>query len=406
MNVGPVLVLDIGTSKVSLLVAELNSQGGLEAMDLAVAQNRGVQRGVVIDLDETSRAIDEVLRSVRGGIDAPRELVVSVNGGHLEGVNSQGFLPVFPPHRSIHREDVLHVVNHSRQVAPSPDREQIMAIPREFRVDGQRGVRRPVGMSGSRLEVLTHLITGQIAHLHNVERAVEMTGYKVSQMVPAPFAGGYALLSEEERESGCVVVDLGAGTTGVAIFAGGSLAGTASVPIGGWHVANDLSKLLKTSMDEAEALKKNCGRAIVANVKDDAVVEVRQIGSIEPRMLQKKVLYEIIESRMREIATLVRHQIERSSMFGMLPGGVVLTGGGSHMPGVPQLFAKVLRDTNVRIAAPRIEGPAGHRTSAPEYAVLVGLAKHALTGHEDEVSPAAGFLNWKERIMTLFQLKV
>lgn len=399
------LVLDLGTSKASLVVAELDDHGDVAIRDLFVVPMRGMQRGVIVDLDEAVQSLKECERLVASqGIK--REVTVSVNGAHLEGMNAQGFQPIFPPNRAIHREDVLHVVNHSRQVTPTPDREQILALPREFRIDGQRGIMRPVGMSGNRLEVLTHLVTGHIAHLYNVERAVDAAGFKVRQMVPAPFASGMAMLSEEERGAGCVVVDLGAGTTGVSIFSQGCVAGTACIPLGGQNVSGDVSKLLKMTLEEADRLKMEHGRAILGTLKEDSTVEVRQIGQSSPRHLQRRVLYEIIEARMREIALRVRDQVERSGMLGTLPGGLVITGGGSAMPGVAQLFAKVLREPNVRVAAPRMSGKAGLRASQPEFASVCGLAVYALQDNLDAVEPASGFDSWKERILTLFQLKV
>lgn len=402
MNDGLICVLDVGTSKVTAIVAELESG---EVLDLATAQNRGVQRGVVTDLDETTRAISEAMMVTRA-YPVPPQVIVSVNGSHVEGINSQGFVPIWPPNRAILREDILHVVNHSRQVMPSPDREQIMATPREFRVDGQRGVMRPVGMSGNHLEVLTHLVTGQIAHLHNLERTVEAAGYQVAELVPAPYAAGLALLSPQQREVGTVVVDLGAGTTGVSIFTGNSLAWTSVIPVGGSHVTSDLVKLLKASPEEAERVKCQHARAVVGKVKEDSTVEIRQIGHDEPRHLHRRVLYEIVESRAREIATLVRQQIERSGHYGMLPGGFVLTGGMSQMPGVPQLMAAVLGEASVHLGSPKCAGPAGVRASNPEFSVAAGLVAHARLEAEASLEPASGFSSWKERFLTLFQIVV
>lgn len=401
----PELVLDLGTSKVAMAVVDVADDGEVLVQDLFVVPMRGMQRGVITDLEEVVASLRECERAA-GSVGVRKEVTVSVNGGHIEGMNAQGFQPIFPPHRPIRSEDVLHVVNHSRQVTPTPDREQILALPREFRIDGQRGITRPVGMSGNRLEVLTHLVTGHIAHLYNVERALDAAGFKVRQMVPAPFASGLALLGKEERETGCVVIDLGAGTTGVSIFSQGALAGTACIPLGGNNVTADISKLLKMTPDEAEHLKREHGRAIPGTLKEDSTVEVRQIGQSSPRHLQRRVLYEIIEARMREIAVRVRDHLDRSGMLGTLPGGVLITGAGSSMPGIAQLFAKVLREPNVRISAPRMSGKAGLRASQPEFAGVCGLAVYALEDDFDAVEPASGLENWKERILTLFQSKV
>lgn len=401
----PLFTLDIGSSKVALLVSQIDDDGVLQALDVTVVPNKGVQRGVVTDLEATASAISDAMSSCRQ-FGQPTEVTVNVNGSHIEGSNAQGFVPIIPKNRSINSEDVLHVINHSRQVVPTPDREQLMALPREYRVDGQRGVKRPIGMSGNRLEVMTHIVTGQIAAIHNIERAVEMAGYRVSQMVASPFAAGLALLTDEERETGCAVVDLGAGTTSVSVFTQGTLAATACIPLGGATISGDLAKLLKMTPEEAEKLKKSHGRAVAGKLKEDSTVEVRQIGQNEPRHMQRKVLYEIIECRAREIAEFVRDQVERSGLRNMLPGGIVITGGGSHLPGIPQLFAQVLKESNVRVASPTVEGPAGPRSGNPELSGMVGLALYAWQMSSDEVQPASGFDHWKERIFSFFQLKV
>lgn len=403
MKVHPLFAIDIGSTKVAFVVAERDDAGEVQILDAISVPNRGVQRGVVCDLEETAAAIANATRDARQYGEG-LEVAVSIDGSHIEGMNSQGFMPISPINRAIQREDVLHVINHSRQVLPAPDREQIVALPREFRVNGQRGITRPIGMAGTRLEVITHIITGQISHVHNIERAVELAGFRVAEMVPAPFAAALGVATQQERELGCLVVDIGAGTTDVAIFSGGTLAWTACLPIGGGHVTSDLVMLLKTSPEEAERLKKEHGRAVVGNVKDDSTVEVHQIGQSESKFLQRRILYEIIESRMREIVQHVKLQMERSGHFGMLPGGVLLTGGSAHMPGLPQLFASVLSDPNVRVASPKAAGSAGVRFSSPEFAVAAGLAFNGLQSREDALEPVSGFGNWKERIMSMFQL--
>lgn len=404
MNDRELFALDLGSSKVAFLASRVNESGEVEVLDITTSPNKGIQRGIVTDLDATASAISE---ATRGSNIAPgTEITVSVNGAHLDGLNAQGFVPIVPANRTIHGEDLLQVINHSRQVVPSPDREQIMALPREFRVDGQRGIKRPEGMSGNRLEVVTHLITGQIAHLSNVERAVEMAGFKIGQMVPSAIAAGMAVTSEHERDAGCAIVDIGAGTTSIAIFTNGSPCSIAVLPVGGTSVSSDLAKLLKMAPEEADNLKKEHGRAIKGNIRDDSTVEVRQIGQNHPRHLQRSVLYEIVESRMREIANLVRAQIERSGLYGMLPGGVILTGGSSQLNGTVQLFAEVLHEPNVRQSSPQCGGPAGVRAGSPEFSVAVGLAEYALQATASDVVPAGGIGSWKERIFSLFQLRV
>jgi len=395
-------VLDLGTAKVAALLAEATDEGGIVVRGAVSVQCRGLARGVPTSLEETTIAIDAAVRRLRQATGAPVEkVIVSLNGSHLESENKQGFVPIYPKTRPIGREDVLHVVNHSRQVVPAPDREQVLALPREFRVDGQRGVTKPIGMCGGRLEVVTHIVTGQTAHLQNVEKAVSMAGLGVIQTIPAPIAAGYGVADANAMNGGCVVVDLGAGTTGIAIFNGGAIAGTVVLPIGAGTVTSDIAKLLRTSPEEAERVKLAFGCATAEGLVEDEGVEVHQIGQPQPRYLPRKVLCEIIESRMREIAQLVRAQIDRSGLMGQLAGGVILTGGGSLLPGTVDIFRQELRGAGVRLAVPCTEGPASVAANRAEMATAVGLAAYVLGAEEDELEPASGIEHLKVKLRSL-----
>ena len=211
-----VAVLDIGSSKVVCLAAMDDREGGFDLQGLAVAECKGVKRGVVTDLEETARAIDAAIRRVEQQTGSPvSSVLATVNGTHLEGHNAMGFVPIYPRSRQISREDVLQVINHSRQFMIPPDREMVQALPREFRIDGERGVQRPIGMNGSKLEVTTYIVTGQTTHIQNLEKVVSMTGRKVDQMIVAPLASGLGVLTPDEIELGAAVVDIGEGTTDV-----------------------------------------------------------------------------------------------------------------------------------------------------------------------------------------------
>jgi len=399
-----VFVLDIGTSKTVALSACLDESGNVQILAISNVPSRGIAKGMIVDLDLAAGTVREALTEI--GYPGPTaDLVVAVNGSHLEGVNAQGFVPISPANRNILPEDVLAVINHSRQVSPSPDREQIMAIPREFRVDDQKGITRPLGLHGSRLEVVTHIITGKIATMQNLERTIEMAGGKVSMIMPAPMASATAILNETAKEIGTAVIDLGASTTGVTVFAKGAVVRICCLPVGGAHVTNDIMTLLKMTPQDAEKLKKDHGRAHTLGTKEESSVDVRQVGQSQPRTMARKVLYEIIESRLKEIATLVDQELLASGYRKMLPGGILLTGGASQLRGSAQLFAKVLGDSQIKAASPYEQGPAGTHANSAEYSCAVGLAKHFLSGREDDLQPASGYQNWKEKILTLFQLK-
>lgn len=400
---GRAAVLDLGSSKAVCLIAELGDADELKILAHATAECRGVRKGIVTDLDEAASAIDMAVRAVQRdtGLEIG-SLTVAIGGSHVESQTTQGFLPIYPRTRPISRDDVMQVVNHSRQAALPPDREQIQAIPREFRVDGQRGVRRPIGLTGARLEVTTLLVSAQTTHIRNLDRSVAMGGRKVEQVVPKGLASGLAVLTDEQMEIGAAVLDIGAGSAELAVFSGGSLAFLASIPVGGGLVTSDISKLLKTSPEEAERLKIEQGSAWAKTVSDKDSVPVMQLGQIHPRPLQRKVLCEIIESRVREMARMARQQIEKSGYFAVLPGGLTLTGGGSLLPGSNELFQSVLQHVRVQQARPKFARGDSDPINRPELSTAVGLAEFCLRGGDDELVPARGASAWKDRVRTLW----
>lgn len=391
-----VTVLDLGSTKVAALVAESDAQTagavrvlGSSQMDCAV-----LKRGAISELDEVGRAITHVVGTAEREASAHNEFVfVGVGGPRVEGVVTQGFVPIVPSGRQISREDVHQVVNHSRQVVLPPDRHMLMAMPREFRVDGQRGVSRPVGMPASRLEVSTYVVSALSDHTQSVEGALAKGGRKVAAMVYQPLAAGLGLLSPSDMELGTVVIDLGGGMTNVSMFLHGSIAFGASIPIGSAHVSSDVSKLLKTSMEEAERLKLESGGAVASMATDDQSVQVMQLGQTHARPMQRKVLCEIIESRIREIVAMCRQQLEQSGNYVHVKS-VVLTGGGSRLSGIDAAFQSGFGSIPVTVAKSK---------QAPELAVCLGLAKYALESEDDDIAPAeAG--DWKDRIRTFWSL--
>ncbi|MBS1721856.1 MAG: cell division protein FtsA [Armatimonadetes bacterium] len=402
MSISPVFVLDLGSTKVVCLAASLTEKGDVRVEAFSQVGCRGVKQGVVHDVDATATAIDEAVSRVERSLgEAVDDLVVSIAGAHLQSVNAQGFVPIYPSSRQIRQDDVLSVINHSRQIVMPADREQIMAIPREFRIDGQRGVSKPIGMSGGRLEVVTHVVTGQSAKVSSVERAVTLAGRRVREMVPQPLATGLGVATMGQLEDGCVVVDIGGGTTDVAVFANGAIAYSGSVPVSSNHVTSDLSTLLKTSPDEAERLKTQFGACLSRVVSENERVEVKQTDQAEPRPMQRRVLCEIIESRMREIGTLVRRQIDMSGLNGQLPAGLLLTGGGSQMQAIDALFCEVLGVSKAAVVSPKVAGPHAKSVEVPTMSTSVGLARYCLESDEHEFAPVSGFTNWKEKIRTL-----
>jgi len=397
-----VFVADLGTTKVACLAVSMGENYHLKVDAAAVVPCRGLNRGTVADIEVTAEALEQALGKVERDLGVRIEtLTVNISGTHLKSDNAQGFVPIYPQSRPIRREDVLQVVNHSRQIMMPPDREQIMAIPREFRVDGQRGVSRPVGLNGSRLEVMTHIITGQTTHVQNVERTVLATGRQVGGMVVGALASGLGVLSADAMDIGCVVIDIGGSTTDVAVFAGGAIAYTASIPIGANHVTSDVATLLKTTLEEAERLKVAHGCALASMVGNDDIVEISQLETDGPRPMKRKVLCEICESRMREIGQFVQNHIERSGMNGLLPGGALITGGGSQLYGTEGLMSECLRHIKARVAQPKLTGSAAKVAANPAMACAVGLGRYALESDDQEFAPVSGHSSWKDKIRTL-----
>ncbi|MEJ5171097.1 MAG: cell division protein FtsA, partial [Fimbriimonadales bacterium] len=276
MRTDLVTVLDLGNQSATCLAAE-PTERGWRVVGHHTVPSKGMRRGLVVDQEEAGRTVAAVLRGLtaKTGLE-PDSVVVGVGGAHVEAHAAQGFVPIIPPGRPVQREDALQVVNHSRQILVPPDREQIQALPREFRIDGQRGIQQPIGQRGSQLEVVTLILTGQSAQLQSLERAVAASGARVEQMVVKGLAAGLGVLSPEERERGAIVVDLGAGTTEVAVFGEGALVYAASIPLGSELVTSDVSKLVQTAPEEAERLKVQHGSAWAAAVDKADVVDVLQ----------------------------------------------------------------------------------------------------------------------------------
>ena len=401
MNNDVIAVLDLGSTKVTCLLASADGKEGMSIEALASTPCRGMRRGQVADIAEVTRAVKEVVQRVEATIgDEIESLVVGVTGAHVEGVNSQGFRPIIPAGRKLTHQDVLEVINHSRSVMIAPEREQIQSLPREFRVDGQRNVQRPIGMPGSKLEVLTYIATGLTSSLQNIEQAVEGAGKRVEQMVIQSLASGIGVLTPDEMELGVAVVDIGGSTTDLAIFINGSIVFSACIPLGGIAVTSDLSQLLKTSPEEADRLKIASGCAQAKLIDERETVEVLQLGQPVARPMQRRVLCEIIQSRMKEIASMIGSQIESSNFGTVLPGGVVLTGGGSAMPGTVALFEDSLKRFKVRVGEPDL---GAKYPSQVGMATPVGLAIFTLQCF-DEFAPAEGNLPWRDRVKSLFSM--
>ena len=375
---GPLVGLDIGTTKVCVIIAEPDEDGEVHITGVGTSPSLGVRKGVVVDLDATIRAIEDAVDKAErmAGIKAAVALV-AVSGEHIASQNSRGVVAVSRADREIGEADVARVVQAARMAAiPGSDREIIHLLPRDFLVDGQDGVRNPVGMYGMRLEVEAHIVTGASTLLANLLKCIQRAGLEVDDLVLEPLASGEAVLTQAERDLGVVLVDIGGGTTSIGVFSGGSLCHATVLPVGGNHVTNDIAVGLRTPIAEAEKLKirHGCSRASAAS--EGELIEVFHIGTREPRILPRRVLGEIIEPRFDEICGMVKAQIKRSGYAQMVPAGVVATGGGALLHGLAEAASEKL-DVPSRVGTPDMAGSMADTVGSPVYATGVGLVLHA-----------------------------
>lgn len=370
--------LDIGTTKVCVIVAEHSEDGEVHITGMGTSPSVGVRKGVVVDLDATTRAIEEAVdKAERMAGLRLSAAVVGVSGGHLASQNSRGVVAVSRADREIGEQDVARVVEAARMAAvPASDREIVHLLPRDFIVDGQDGVKSPVGMYGTRLEVEAHIVTGASTLLANLLKCVQRAGLECDALVLEPLASGESVLSPAERELGVALVDIGGGTISLGIFAGGGLCYTAVLPYGGNHVTNDIAMGLRTSFGDAERLKIRHGCAVPQQVGEDELIEVVHVGSHELRVAPKRTLSQIIEPRISEMAGLVKAQCGRSSWAYRIPAGLVVTGGTALLRGLPDLMSERL-GVAVRVGVPDVPGSMADTVSSPAFATGVGLVLHA-----------------------------
>ena len=374
--------LDIGTTKICAIVAEVTDDGGANVIGVGFSPSRGLRKGVVNNIESTvesvKKAVEEAELMAAVQINS---VYTGIAGSHISGINSRGVIAL--KRQEVTRADLQRAIDSARSLAVVPhDRRVLHLLPREFMVDDQDGIRDPLGMSGSRLEVDVHIITGAVTSAQNLVKSVNRAGLDVVDIILQPLASSEAVLTPEERELGVAMVDLGGGTTDLAIFADGSIRHTAVLPIGGQHLTADIAFGLRTPPAEAERIKLHHGAARVDLVGEDELVEVPSVGERPGRVCSRKEVAQIIEPRVEEMFELVGREITRAGYDGMLPAGVVLTGGTSLLNGMPEAAERVL-DLPVRRGAPRGVGGLRDIVAAPMHATGVGLILHALRHGED-----------------------
>src|SRR5438270_337427 len=399
--------LDVGTSKVTAVVGEVLEGDGLDIVGLGVAESRGIRRGVVVNLeaavDSIKKAIEEAELMAGVEIDSVH---LALSGPHVKGFNSRGVIAVAGKNREITREDVRRAIDAAKAVSLPTGREILHVLPQDFVVDDQDGVGAPVGMTGARLEVNVHIVTGGTTATQNIVACVNRAGISVVDTVIEQLAASEAVLTPDEKELGVALLDIGGGTTDLAIFERGSLWHTGVVGIGGDHFTNDIAVGLRTPIPDGEKLKRKCGCALSSLVDEDETMEVASVGGRQPRLMARRVLSEILQPRAEEIFHVVWDDIRRAGYEKSLNSGIVLTGGGAILDGMPEIAEQIF-DLPIRRGCPCGVGGLADHVNSPTFATGVGLVLYGYRNASGESSRApvgaGAFVRVAGRLRGLFK---
>ena len=366
--------LDIGTAKVMAVVAEVMSNGELKLAGLGVAPSNGLKRGVVVNIDATVQSIQQALKEAELMADCKIQRVCTgITGSHIRGLNSSGMVAI--KDKEVSSTDMARVMETAKAINISSDQRLLLVEAQEFVIDGHE-VREPIGMSGIRLEAKIHIVTGAQSAAENIIKCVRRCGLEVEQLMLNPLASSQAVLTDDERELGVVVVDIGAGTTDVAIFTGGAIRHTAVIPIAGDLITSDIAMALRTPTKDAEDIKVESGYAKQLLADPEAQVEVPGLGDRGPRMISKQALAGVIEPRVDEIFSLVQQVIRDSGYEEVLSSGIVLTGGSVVMPGMVELGEDIFLKP-VRRGVPKYSSALSDMVAQPRAATVMGLLEEA-----------------------------
>jgi cell division protein FtsA len=364
--------LDIGSVKTSALIAEIDDEQ-VKFLALGAAESKGLRKGLIVNLDSTVSSIRRAVEEAEGVANVPVEAaVIGVAGGHVRGVNSRGGVSIGHRPRDIEREDVRRAIDAARNITLPPDREVLHVLPHEFLVDAQEGIRDPIGMVGQRLEANVHLVTSSIAATQNLVTAANRAGILISDTVLEPLAAAESCLTQDERDLGCCLLDIGGGTTELIIYGGGVVRHTSAVPVGGDHFTNDLAVGLRTPIPEAERIKRQHGCAALSLLVEDRPIQIASVGDRPPRTIFARQLTDIIEPRAQELLALIRDDLQRAGLDRQIPAGFVLAGGGAKLNGLIDLAEQYFH-LPMRMAEPKGLADMPEQVAQPEYATVVGL---------------------------------
>ncbi len=368
--------LDIGTTKICAIIAEVMEDGGLDIIGVGTSPSKGLRKGVVINIEVTVDSIKRALEEAElmAGLDV-YSAFVGIAGGHIKGINSRGVIAVSGKSREITQKEIDRVIDAAKAVALPVDREVIHVLPQEFIVDGQGGIKEPLGMNGVRLESEVHIVTGAVTSAQNIIKCCNRAGLEVQDIVLQQLASSLSTLTPDEKELGVVLVDIGGGTSDIAVFVDGSIWHTAVLAVGGDHITNDIAIGLRTPIHEAEEIKKKHGCALPSLIEREENIEVGGMGGRRSRTISREMLCDIVHPRLEEIFSLVDREVRRAGFEDAAVAGMVVTGGSSILPGLPELGEEILK-ISVRRGVP--SGVAGlvDVVASPIYATAVGLVQY------------------------------
>lgn len=377
--------LDIGTSKIVAIVGEITSEGGLEIVGLGSHPSRGLKKGVVVDIESTVQSIQRAVEEAElmAGCQI-HSVYAGIAGNHIRSLNSHGIVAI--KDKEVTPADVERVIDAAKAVAIPADQKILHILPQEYLIDSQEGVKEPYGMSGVRLEAKVHLVTCAVNAAQNIEKCIQRCGLEVEDIILEQLASSYSVLTDDERELGVCIVDIGGGTTDIAIFTEGSIKHTGVIPIAGDQVSNDIAMALRTPTQHANEIKMKYACALAQLAKAEETIKVPSVGDRPPRDLSRQALAEVVEPRYDELFTLVQAEIRRSGYEQMLAGGIVLTGGTSKMEGAVELAEEIFH-LPVRLGMPNEEGGLQDIVRNPIHATGVGLLHYGL---KQQFSPLPG----------------
>ncbi len=378
-NKNLIIGLDIGTSKIVTIIAEAKSEGAMEIIGVGMYESSGMKKGMVVNIDATVAAIQRALGDAELMADCKiREVYTGIAGSHIKSSNANGMVKI--KDREVAQADIDRAVETASSLSLPGDQQILHILEQEFSIDGQGNIKKPLGMSGMRLEVEVHIVTGAVAAAQNIMKCVHRCGLEVREMILQPLASSKAVLSDDERDLGVCLVDIGGGTTDVAIFTGGAIRHTAVIPIAGDQITNDIAMALRTPTTDAEDIKIKYGCAL-RQLADDGPISVPGVGERGVRMLSRQTLAEVIEPRVEELYLLVQTELRRSGFENMLSSGIVITGGSSAMQGMVELGEEIFH-MPVRLGLPRYIGGLSDVVKTPRFSTSVGLLLYGLEQYQ------------------------